>query len=561
MLGWGRMAAPAPSGPPTQTARPRHPQRSRFARGNILLGFARQSRDRAGGIHVRVLWWRIAAVLALLGATTGLGLATAAWCFVRFTRGVTTVGFFDIALPFRWDDYRRKRGDFEIEKARTVLADGQVGEAYQLLRLGVAKSPLNREGRMALAQMYRLVGQPEAGLKVLEDGFAAAGDDVAYLSAYLQALLLAERDEQVRKLAAGRLAGLPPDAPAARVFASAAAAACYFRDDFDEAEKLIVQYGLSGSTDGHVLRARMDWERGRREFALQQLRAALAARADEEIYSTLAGFLREAGRSDEARQTALARTIAFPASSAARIELVSLYSESGDAGRVASEIDGMLRDFPRESRAIGRLAEFAVAKGDVALAQRLQAPAAAAGLSPEFIALLPVRARLAAGDHADAAKELEGLLDAKPPWLGRAAGSIAALRATAQFGIGQTELGDLYLGQFLNQGGLRAEDSLALGRRLQAIGASAAVRRVLQRFEHATDLGRASLVSLVTLDLEADNIDGLARDAEQLLGARKPPPELLRRACERLGSDRWLFSAERARVRPLLRAALEAAGR
>ena len=82
-------------------------------------------RDTEGRLRLRILWARLGAGLVMMALAGWLALATAAWGFVRFQRGVATVSFFDIALPFRWKEYQRKRGDDYIERAKTAWTAGQ----------------------------------------------------------------------------------------------------------------------------------------------------------------------------------------------------------------------------------------------------------------------------------------------------------------------------------------------------------------------------------------------------------------------------------------------------
>lgn len=547
------------SGLPSSTP----PSRSPLAAGNVLLGFARRVRHSDGKVRLHLVWARLFVALGLVGLVAWLSLSAAAWAFVRYGRGVEAVGFFDIALPFRWEEYQRKRGDSYIEQAQVALRAGNVREAFQMLRVGVGKSPRNLEGRRLLAQLFAgPAGRPDLGIGVLEGGLAYAEDDLDYLRTHIQLLFANQEDERVKRIAAEQLVNLPETSEKARVLALAGATASYFRGNYDQAEDYLTRYGLMRAKEGKILQAQIDWDRGQREVAVLRLRSQLRDTPGEEaVYQILCNYLRELGRTSEADTLTIQRSTGFPQSIGARATLLTVYHSRGDRERLDREIEALLRDFPDDQRVITQCAEFALATRNVALAQRLRAVCDERGLPPELGVLIELQTRVAARDYQTTISTIEAIAAEKPEWLSRLSATLAGLQAVASHGLGNADMGDLYLAQFLNQRTIRAETLIAIASRLQEAGAPEPARRVLAQSVLADELNQAALTALIDLDLRLGNVETLPRNLERLLTMRKPSLDVLERAYEALGSDFLLFSADRERVLTVLRQALDARSR
>ncbi|HLP24713.1 MAG TPA: hypothetical protein VK477_03470, partial [Acidobacteriota bacterium] len=127
-----------------------------------------------------VMWKR----LLLLAVTTAVALyllATSALYFWWDRVPGNQVTWIDVALgPVRSEQLRQKRGDSAIAAALDRLRERDGVEAYYGLRSGLARSPGNAAGRVALARL--LVGaDPQAALKLLEDGLAHSASDLELL--------------------------------------------------------------------------------------------------------------------------------------------------------------------------------------------------------------------------------------------------------------------------------------------------------------------------------------------------------------------------------------------
>src|SRR5690606_19318848 len=89
--------------------------------------------------------------------------------------------------------------------------------------------------------------------------------------------------------------------PFNQIAALAGATAHFHRGNYDRAEDMILEYGLQTNPEGRLLLARIDWESGDRESALQRLEAEVKKYTDEdEVYILLSRYYRELGETTKA---------------------------------------------------------------------------------------------------------------------------------------------------------------------------------------------------------------------------------------------------------------------
>jgi predicted Zn-dependent protease len=528
-----------------------------------LAPFYRVALSRGERPQITFRWLR---VLAALGAALSVGYlssAGVAYVLVHHVQEVEATRYADFVLPSRWPAVRAARGDHQIANAQKLLAKGQRLQALLVLRVGVAQSPGNRDGRLLLAQLLLEAGRPDVARQVLLDGLTFHHDDADYLRPVFSFLFAQQRDATVIAIARKYL----PPAPAAndrdRLHSLAAATAAYFRGDYDLAEDFLhAQPGFADSRDGRLLTAKIAWERGYHDLALLHLRELAAAFPNDlEIHGELAAHLDRAALADEARRAALAFQIAHPALPGPRLELLRAYHRLGDAARTAREIDAFVRDFISDAGALLALADFAANTGNVSLARRLTDLARAQKSAWEPHAILAVEAQVVARDFHGALDAARNLLRDNPDWHARFGPVLSSLQAIAHFGLADTESGSLMLTNYLNKSYLRAENLLAIAQRLVDVDAADYARTTLVRAITADPLNQAALTRLVELDLNLNRIDELPTHLSRLVAMRKPSPDILRVAQHKLGSDLFLFSAERPAALEAVRLALEKATR
>lgn len=515
-------------------------------------------RRQGSGWQVQIYWKRFALFTVIFGLLGWIGTASAAYFFVKYNRGFTDVRFTDMLfLPARWDNYEISRGDFLIAKAQADLKNQNYREAFDGLRLGLIKSPANKEGRLLLAQFYARWKRPDLSRTTLLDGFTYHKEDSEYLKTLFAFLLQQQEDKQVLKFYQELLGNNKALTPRNQLVALAAASACYFRGNFDEAETILRRYQVDSSRDGRLLLARINWDRGAKDLALDQLKKLANERPDDgEIYALTITYLRDLGRDNEARRESFVRTLANPRNARARIDLLYAYQKEGEIALLSSNIEEIYRDFSNDLSALLALADFAANTGNTQLARRIYDHTKANNLNWEGAALMTVEACIVAKQYQSALELVRDLLKENPEWGKRFYAVFNGLQSIAHYGLGDAEAGQLFLNNFLKQDNVRADNLIAVSQRLISVGAKAQARKVLDQAMQADALNQAALTRLVQLDLELNNTAPLAANVRKLLTMRKPSQAVLRAAFAELSSDQFLFSPERTGLLQDLRAAL-----
>lgn len=515
-------------------------------------------RRRGAGVQIQVYWlrftvWSAAGLLAIW-----FSLASSAYFWVKYTRGFTEVKFADmLMLPARWDEYQKSRGDFLIREAEKQIKDGQYREAFHALRTGLQRSPSNKDGRRQLAQFYVAWKQPALAREVLLTGIPYHKDDPNYLRLVFAFLLTTQDDKRVIALKREILGDDQSRTPRNQLIALASATALYYRGNYDESEAVIARYGLAETREGKLLGARLAWDRGSKEQALDILRElAVEDPMDEEVYSQTITYLRELNRNEEARRESLVRVIADPNNARARIDRLYAHHELKDPEAERTAIEEIFHDFDADENALFALGDFAANTGNPQLALRVYESAKRNNLNWESPALMAVEAHVVARDYKSALAMVRQLQKENPEWTKRFSSVFNGLQAIAHYGLGDVEAAQLFVNNYLAQTNIRAENLIIVSKRLLAVGAKTQARQVLDQAVQADPLNQPALTNLIKLDLDLNNTAPLPGNVRKLLAMRRPSRDLLQTVYLKFGSDLFLFSPERTALLQDLRTVL-----
>ena len=169
---------------------------------------------------------------------------------------------------------------------------------------------------------------------------------------------------------------------------------------------------------------------------------------------------------------------------------------------------------------------------------------------------MTVEANIVAKKYQAALELVRELLKENPDWSKRYYSVFNGLQAIAHYGLSDAEAAQLFLNNFLEQTNVRADNLIAVSKRLLSVGAKAQARQVLEQAVKTDALNQAALTSLVQLDLDLNNTTPLAANVRKLLSMRKPSQAVLTAAYRKLGSDLFLFAPERTALLQDLRAIL-----
>lgn len=494
-----------------------------------------------------------------IGATTWMIGVGCAWVYLRYQRDFSTARFADMLFPHRWPDFRTSRGDHYIAQAESQLKKQDAASALHLLRAGLAQSPANSRGRLLLANLYQQARRPDLAREVFQGGLPHLAHDYDYLAATLSFYNHQQEDAEILNLTASRLNHHPPQ-PLRRLLAIHAAHAAYQRGRYDLAEDFISQHGLTETTEGLQLQARIEWARGLPDLAIARLTARLHREPTNiAIHALLSDFYRRQGRETEWQTSVIAQLAADPLAPTPRIEHLRLLRHQGNLARLSREADDFLNHFALDPDALLQLAGFAAETGQPALAQQVRAALPQESDSNRSAALLVAEAHLVAGEHAAALATLTELSRDHPTHSKQLEQGALGLQAIALYGLGQIAEARTQLDLFLARPDLRAEALVTVAQRLTAVGAADAARTVLTRAIERDPLNQAALTHLIELTLPANDPPALVAHLEHYLRLRQPSRSLLLRVRESLGSDRHLFLAEQAHTLNAIRTALQTA--
>jgi thioredoxin-like negative regulator of GroEL len=515
-----------------------------------LLPFQIQRTD--SGLRVAVDVKRAMVTLLASLLIGWLCAAGAAYLFVKYRRGFTDVRISHMLLyPWKKEEYRVARGDFIIEEAKAALEEQNYREAFQGLRMGASLSPGNRDGRMLLAQFYVIWQRPDLAQKLLVEGLESHSRDAEYLKTLFSFLLQRQADAEVVRITEELLkdnpASIETHSEQVQMTAMARATAQFFRGNYDAAEDTLRNHQLNETVDGQILALRIEWERGERGVALGRLQALTEQIPEnEQIYAQYAAYLRETGRDDELRRLCVLRQLSFPDRPRARIDLLYLYDKAGDEAGLSAGVEALFQDFSTNGEVLLALADFAANTGRPALARRVYDHCKQNNLPWEGPALMTIEAHVVAREYRQSLEACRQMIKDNQEWGKRFYSVFNGLQAIANFGLKDTEAAQLFLSNFLNQSGVRAENLVAVSSRLIDVGAKDQARQVLAQAVKADPMNQTALAGLIRIDLDLGEADTIPVHLRTLLSMRKPPQALLRSAYDKLASDRYVFLPKRA---------------
>jgi Tfp pilus assembly protein PilF len=476
-----------------------------------------------------------------------LAAASSRFLFLRYDRGYTTIELRDTLLPSRWRLANNKVGQALIKNALVLFNHGDITESARTLRIGLAKAPSDRDGLLLLARLHVGTRRPDLAEKVLLGGFRFHRHDVAYVRTCFSFLFANHEDQRALSLADELLQQTANSDALSQIAALAAATACYYRGNYDQAENHLAGHQLLSIREGRLLGAKIEWERGYRALSQHQLRSLLQDfPEDEEIYGQLVDYLQSDSLYTEARQQTLVFQLARPDAVRPRLELLHDLLRKGDAATLNKESATLLHYFSHDSQALIALADFAANTGNIDLARQILPYLKTPGYPHETGVLLAMEAMIVARDYQGALDLAQELASQSPAPALYFLNISNGLQAIAHYGLHDPVSGLLTLNRFMAGSNLRTSNLLAVANRLEAVDAHQAAHATLTRAVAIDPQNQAALTHLIELDIATGNTDTLPGNLHRLLNTRKPSPEILARAQKLLGRDQFLFNRERS---------------
>jgi hypothetical protein len=517
-----------------------------------LLGFAVTKKTQDGNIQVSFRWGRLLICSLLLVCISWCSVGGGLYLWFKYNKEFDSVRLSGmLALPFRLEEHRKEMGDYHVKKGLELLEDEKYSDALRLLRLGVTRSPGNLEGIKVLAVFYeKWIKRPDIAAAILIKGLTAGNgiDDEDYLKVTLSNLHYNQMDKAIQTIAEEHLPTVVEFTKRNKILAYSSAKSHTLRGNFDRADELIRSYELMDDLDGLLLSAEISWARGNKLSAISKLEVSIEKFSNAEtLLMALCKYNREMEKYDEARRYAILRNASAPLSVGPKIELLYIYKQSGDLDREEKETLRILKQFRGDRKALIALANFSADTGNIDLARRTYEEALENELKIDPFALLLIEAHLVATDYKGALSFAEELLNERPDWLEEHWATFCSLRSVASFGNNRSDLGEIYLQEFLSSSSknYHPERSLAVANRFRVIDCHQQARTVLLAAYKESINHQKVLSELISVELEIGNTENLNTLLKQLLTMRRPEAKLIAQAYKKLGSDRFIFTPNR----------------
>ena len=443
-----------------------------------------------------------------------------------------------------------RKGEYYVSVAKEALARQDYAEFSRYIGTGAQLSPANLEAQRLCADLFFAFQRPLDAYQLLEESLVFAKQDREYFRQYVQRCFMLDQDARLIATATKYLGDSAVAEDIRADLRLAAAQAHFLRGDFADAARLIKEHRLDQTADGYLLNCQLLWESGDRTGALAELDAALAVfPAGVRLLEMKARWLKENGEFSRAKDTLDLLAISQPGRPGPLIQ--SLYLLPGEEGRVRREAltEKIIATFGTQEQPMLDLARFGNDTADVALTARL----AKLALERKFgnrvrFDLVHVECLLNAGR----ARETILLVDAlykqaeRDQWVAETRMAFDALRTIAYFADGQTEIGSINLQKLLQHRKVPPQVLVAASRKLIAARRYDEANEVLIQAHLQNETNQAILMQIVRLKLDHPLISAdLETYLRRLMLNRRPSPEVLRAALRRLGSDVYLFSADR----------------
>ncbi|MCH2035621.1 MAG: hypothetical protein MK120_01565 [Puniceicoccaceae bacterium] len=517
-----------------------------------LLGFAVTKKNQDGSIIISLRWGRILICFLIIFCFAWCSVAGGLYLWFKHNKDFDSVRFSGmLALPFRIQEHRKEMGDYHVKKGLKLLGEKKYSDSLRLLRLGVARSPGNLEGIMVLAVFYdKWIKRPDISANILIKGLTAGNgiDDEDYLKATLRSLHDNQMDDAIQSIAEKHLPKVVELNVRNKILAFSTAKSHTLRGNFDRAEEFIRSYELLNDLDGLLLSAHISWARGNKISAINKLEVSIEKfSSSESLLMALSKYNREMGKYDDARRYAIYRNTSDPLSVAPKIELLYIYNQSGDIEREEKETLRMLKQFRGDEKALLALANFSADSGNISLARRTYEEALENEFKIDVFALLLIESHLVDKDYQGALNFAEELLNERPDWLEKHWSIFSSLRSVASFGNNRSDLGEIYLQEYLSSSSndFHPERALAIAKRFKDINCLQQARTILLSAYRESINHQKVLSELISVELEIGNTENLNTLLKQLLTMRRPEAKLIAKAYKKLGSDRFIFTPNR----------------
>ena len=476
-----------------------------------------------------------------------LGIATGAYCFIKYQVGFSEVRFTQIALlPLKLKEYKRSKGEFWIREGMAATERNQWRDAFDLLRAGLLEAPEKQDARIMVARIYLMAGRPDQAGDALIEGIPYSSDKLAYAREVIGFLFAVQADEAVLNLCDKLLPLHPKSDPLRGLLIGAKMIAHYNRDQFAEAKAFIVAEGVEDAPQTKIVLARIDWDQGLEASALIALRSLVEQNPEYiEAYQTLIAYLKASNQYSEIRRFSLARQFKFPDQPQAYLDFIQACTDQKDRPRQEQAENEYLIRFADDTKALIQIAEYAARNGRPTVAATVLNRCRSLVKEEATATLHLISAQLQSRDYTTALTNADVALRDLKRWNEVQTVYLQGLRMVALAGIGNVTEADAAQLPILESRYLTANVATAIALSLVEVNRQEPARKFLQRAVATDPLYQPAVVQLLRTELKTKDLFELLPLIERFTTLRKPAVDLVHELNSRFESDRYLFIPER----------------
>lgn len=483
---------------------------------------------------------RILVILAGLAFVLWLGASSGLYFFIQYSKGYEAIRYTDVAFPWNWSRIRPKWGDYFIEKGLRHLEAREWNQAFYYIRLGVAKSPGNLEGRLAMADMLFQANEVVRAVQVLEAGLENAARNEAFWEKMIRFLEYYQADRVIiRILEKGLDENLVPDS-ALSAARSALAKAYYHQADYAKAGEVI---GPAPSISIRVLNSRIHFDQGLEELALAELEALRAAHPNHrEVVTRLTWLYRQLGEDDKALSLARQTYLSNPFSVGTAVNYFGVLGPEANP-----EIERFLELVPQIYQDEGSLYEllhYLAEAGEPALQSIIMERAERSTARAPMMWFLALEARINAGQHEAASAMLAQPPEAVNLMIPLHNILFHSLSLTNAYALGVDDEGDVALKELVSAGYIRPSALLRICQKLLDLGRPDRAKDIAEYLLKQNPGNQPALVYRIQADLMLGDTQAVLSQSKGMVDRKTLPFKLKREIVRHLASDENTFVAE-----------------
>lgn len=314
-------------------------------------------------------WRSIVTAIVCVSLAFYLSAVTALWGYYSIHRGIPGVNWVDVAVPPRFSRVQDAVGAYYLGEAKKALAKRDFARAIVTGRAAVVKSPGNLEARFFVSDCWRLAGRYDEAVRTLREGIAYSANDPRLQVAIVDICLITNHFSDL-------LAALRTDFPAKgvrlldgsnRAIQLAEVRAVLEVSGAVEAERTAAAHpGLMDDPSAAPLLAHIDWEVGKKEQALELLRAARErAPKDAAIQDAYLETALNMGKAEIARTASEQFFAEYPGLLTAQLRFLEAHGsrQGRDAVPWTAVSLRVLAQYRHEPEALSRLGSLAASQG------------------------------------------------------------------------------------------------------------------------------------------------------------------------------------------------------